>query len=382
MIVKISDNIFSPLGDTSIDNYRSVKAGQIGGKYYEGLYGLPNPCFVSLIDNDVINELFNSILPSEKNPNNYTRFEKMMLISAVEALHKTDIDVISDDVIFVLSTTKGNIRLLEDETQCNSSRLNLWSSAEVLAEFFNLKHLPIVVSNACISGVAAQILAMDYLNSHRYKYAVVIGAEELSRFIISGFQSFKALSDSQCKPFDANRTGLNLGEAAATIIYQRLDHGEVHHTIQYLGGGLCNDANHISAPSRVGEGLLRAFNDAAQNVDLSQLAFINAHGTATRYNDDMEATAIYRAGLSDVPVNSMKGYFGHTLGAAGVLETILSSYAIAEGIALKTAGYNDFGVVQPIHVNTQTQSVSGNMFVKLISGFGGSNAAALFQYLD
>ena len=117
-------------------------------------------------------------------------------------------------------------------------------------------------------------------------------------------------------------------------------------------------------------------------MDLSSLAFINAHGTATRYNDDMEATAIARAGLEQVSVNSYKGYLGHTLGAAGVVETILSSYALADGVVLPTVGYQHLGVVKPICVNDSLRRVEGDMFIKLISGFGGSNAVALFKYID
>ena len=377
MIVKISDNVFSPLGFGSRANYEALKRGTIGGKYYEGLYGLPEPCFVSIIDDGEIDSRFEAMANGR-----YSRFEKMMLLSVVDALRGTDIDVCGEDVVFILSTTKGNIRMLEEEDECDMERVNLWSSAQVLGDYFGLSKVPIVVSNACISGLSAQVLAMDYLKVGLCKYAVVVGVEELSKFIISGFQSFKALSAKQCKPFDENRDGLNLGEAAATVIYERIDDNEkVQGKVALLGGGICNDANHISAPSREGEGLLRAWNDARGMWDISQLAFINAHGTATRYNDDMESTAIYRAGLEGVAVNSLKGYFGHTLGAAGVLETIMSSYALEEGVALATAGYEKFGVVHSIHVNKTLQKVEGNKFAKMISGFGGSNAAALFEYI-
>ena len=149
--------------------------------------------------------------------------------------------------------------------------------------------------------------------------------------------------------------------------------------IVYRGGGNRNDANHISGPSRTGEGLYNAIQLALNGVDSNKLAFINAHGTATPYNDDMESWAIERSGLAHLPVNSLKGYFGHTLGAAGILETIISGYALLDNTILGTAGYETFGVAKEITINKETQSCQGTSFLKIISGFGGSNAAICFE---
>ena len=197
--------------------------------------------------------------------------------------------------------------------------------------------------------------------------------------MISGFQSFKALSNERCKPFDAERRGLNLGEAAATIVFHRGEPSQGD--VVFRGGGNRNDANHISGPSRTGEGLYNAIQNAVKEVDLSKLAFINAHGTATPYNDDMESWAIERSGLSNVPVNSLKGYFGHTLGAAGILECIISAHALADNTLLGTMGHDTFGVAKNITINKETKTCCNLMFLKIISGFGGSNAAICFEKL-
>ena len=114
-----------------------------------------------------------------------------------------------------------------------------------------------------------------------------------------------------------------------------------------------------------------------QQVNKDELALVNAHGTATMFMDQMEAVALDRAGLSDIPVNSYKGYFGHTLGAAGVLETILTMHALDDHTILGTRGFQELGVSVPIQVSAEAKPTDKRTFLKLISGFGGSNAALL-----
>ena len=225
----------------------------------------------------------------------------------------------------------------------------------------------------------AQVAAARLLHYHDYRYAVVIGADVLSKFIISGFQSFKALSPEQCRPFDADRTGLNLGEAAATIVYAR-DRADIPAGKSCVGlatGAICNDANHISGPSRTAEGLFAAVSQVLDGFDVTDLAFVNAHGTATRYNDDMESVAMERAHLIDIPVNSLKGYFGHTLGAAGILEVILSTQELLHHRVLRTVGCENPGTAAAVKVTQQPMETSKTAFLKMISGFGGGNAALL-----
>lgn len=377
-IGKIADCIVSPLALGSDENYTKVLQGQSVAKLHENAFGLPEPFFGSLFDRVWIDDTFDKICRNPKNVR-YTRFEKIAIVSAQLAVNEADIDATKDDVIFVLSTTKGNVDLLQDPDGYGPERAYLWSSAELIADYFGNPNKPLVVSNACISGVAAQLTAFGFLNSGRFRHAVVIGAEMLSRFVISGFQSFKALSAQRCKPFDKDRTGLNLGEGAATLVFSASDENIFPaNAIIYRGGGNRNDANHISGPSRTGEGLHNAIEKALSGIDRGKLAFINAHGTATPYNDDMESFGIARSGLENTPVNSLKGYFGHTLGAAGILETIISSKALQSHTVLPTCGHENFGVVNRINICTETQSSENEMFMKLISGFGGSNAAIVF----
>lgn len=377
IIYKIGEGIVSPLGMTTGAVYEALCKGESRAQHYENTFGLPEPFFASLLDEDKLDSAFSALW--DYGTEGYTKVEKAAIVAAAQAINEANIAADREEVIFVLSTTKGNVDLLENNPY-EPERPYLWRTAQLITEYFDNPNTPIVVSNACISGCAAQIAAINQLRYGGYKYAVVIGAEALSKFVISGFQSFKALSPERCKPFDANRRGLNLGEAAAAIVYtiganEELDAG----TLIVQGAAINNDANHISGPSRTGEGLLRSITKANEGFDTSRLAFINAHGTATLYNDDMESIAISRAGLQDVPVNSLKGYFGHTLGAAGILETILSAHALNHGRVLPTLGTDTPGTAAPVNVCLQSQATHGDSFMKLISGFGGSNAAMTFR---
>lgn len=378
MIYKLADNIVSPLGFTTEENYANVKNGVKGGALRTGTFGLPEPFWGSLFDWAAVE----ACVAKELSPaQTLTPFEKIMLLSANRAVQSAKIDPKSGDVLFVLSTTKGNVALLGESDDFEKDRVHLWRSAQILGEYFGNPNEVLVASNACISGVAAQLLAIDMMRTKGYRYAVVVGADVLSKFVVSGFQSFKALSPELCKPFDENRIGLNLGEAAATIVFEQVTDDMVlpKDTIVWRGGGNRNDANHISGPSRTGEGLFNATMLAMKNIDPSQISFICAHGTATRYNDDMESWAISRAGLSDVPTFSLKGYYGHTLGAAGVLECILSMCAVQDRQILPTVGHETYGVVQPMMVCSQLTPSDKPCFLKLISGFGGSNAAIAYE---
>lgn len=362
----------------SDENFNAISMGQSRLQSYPNHWGIPEAFFASLFDeNDTC--LHRSACQGQA----LSRFESIAVTAAEQAIHDAGIDPTSHKVLFIVSSTKGNVELLEDEQEQGSQTATyLWHSAQQIARHFGNPNTPIVVSNACISGCAAQLAAFNMLQySDQYEFVVVIGAEVLSKFIISGFQSFKALSPERCKPFDANRCGLNLGEAAAAIVYARTDKPEelAAGTVIMEAGAVSNDANHISGPSRTGEGLLRAIRKVTENFDTSRIAFINAHGTATLYNDDMESVAINRAGLQNCPVNSLKGYYGHTLGAAGVMEVILSSIALQKHRILRSMGSETPGTASPINVCLQNSNTDGDAFMKLISGFGGSNAALLFS---
>ena len=493
MIIKLADNIISPLGVGTRENYEAVKAGRSALRSYPATDLLPSGYFASLIDDSVLEPLYASLGLGQES--GYTVFEKRCIACAAAAVREAGIDPSSGRAIFIISTTKANVELLDGHADAGSGekvsadaeskvsadslpgchhsvgagcsdrarpdalpdRRTPASAAMQVSRYFGNPNTSLVVSNACISGLAAQIEAMRLLDAGTYDYAIVIGADVVGRFVISGFQSLKALSAEQCRPFDAARCGLNLGEAAACIVYASsrifpfqdmpadsvaadpssksplaADRAAVKLWTS-CSGAVCNDANHISGPSRTGEGSYRALvktlgleyrpwqpgtetapaslasaqvpappaaaaaaaaisapqsgasaqapADPASPPALDDIAFVNVHGTSTLYNDEMESFALTRAGLQNTPVNTLKGYFGHTLGAAGVLETILSMAAVEDGTVLGTRGFENIGVSNPLNISPSHGKIEDgrHSFVKLLSGFGGCNAAMLFR---
>ncbi len=372
----VSSNIISSLGFTTYENMRNLLAGQVGIVSINNPEIYPTPFMASIVESNKLEEQFNLIGIQQES----TRLEQMILVSVSEALSKTDIDITSPRTMIVLSTTKGNVDLLQATGSVSPERALLWKMAEFIGLHFGNLNPVRVVSNACISGVLAINTAAMMLNSSLCDHAVVIGADLVSRFVVSGFMSFLSLSTEPCKPFDRNRDGLSLGEASGTLILEKTTTPAAG-DILFLGGATANDANHISGPSRTGEGSVVAIENALFEADKlpSDIDHINAHGTATRYNDDMESIAIQRTGLLSVPANSFKGSWGHTLGAAGIIETAALIESMKQNVVLPTAGLQTAGTTHPLAVSNKPVYKSLNTCLKLASGFGGCNAALILQ---
>lgn len=370
----VSDNILSPIGLTAAGNFELFKQSVSGIKKQENALLSEHPFYASLFNDG-------EVFFKEPATQTYTKFEKLLIASINDALQKTDINTGDKKTVLIISSTKGNISLLETAAYNNDlkDRISLQTSAKLVAEYFGFANKPIVISNACISGLLAIITGMRLIQSGQYQHAVIAGADVISKFILSGFQSFQAISNEPCKPFDAGRNGINLGEGAGTIILSSDKKKEQVITIS--GGSVSNDANHISGPSRTGEELNFAIAKAMKDADVatSAIDFISAHGTATLYNDEMEANAITLAGLQQVPVNSLKGYFGHTLGAAGIIESIVSVYSLQQNTVLPTLGFKNMGVTKPINVCTTLHTAPLQNCLKTASGFGGCNAAIVIS---
>jgi 3-oxoacyl-[acyl-carrier-protein] synthase I len=355
----VADSIVSSLGSTSEDNYHQVIAGVSGVKQNKS-FGDPS--------------VFVSHLSNLKSSGHFTRFE-LLAIQALNELKK-QVKLPFERTLFILSTTKGNIEVLENENP-DHPRIHLHAVANILAREAGIEK-SIVVSNACTSGVVAMLVAKRYIENGGFDHVVVLGADVLSKFVIAGFQSLHAASTEPCKPFDINRAGINLGEAAsAVLLTSKPEQFEVHSRFAILGGGISNDANHISGPSKTGEELAMAIQSALAEANLKpeEIDFISAHGTATLYNDEMEAKAFHLSKLSDTPLHSLKGNFGHTLGAAGVLETVMCAQSLRQQKLLPTYGFEKIGVSQPVNIFKESETRAVRVALKTASGFGGCNAA-------
>ena len=308
-----------------------------------------------------------------------TFVEKMLVEVLSDMQIKTGLQLSDSNVQLILSTTKGNISLMrvDPEQTC------LWHLGDMLSDRFRCARKVRVVSCACISGVAAIVLGKRMIEQHRCDHAFVVGVDEASEFVVEGFKSFKSLSSGICRPYDAGRDGLTLGEACGGLLLTS-DVRLSPYGIYVGGGAITNDANHISGPSRTGDGLHFAIEAAMKEAGLvkGDLGFVNVHGTGTVYNDEMESKALALSGLSKVPCNSLKPYIGHTLGASGVVETVLDLEQMRHGRVLGVKGFETLGTPLPLNVTACHRDAELGSCLKTASGFGGTNAAIVLIHAD
>lgn len=374
-------NCVTPLGFDAESNWNALLAGKSGVALHQIIEN-QDPFYASCIDSEKLNEAFDTCF-SEKNTPSFTRLEKMLLLSLKPLIEEHNI---TGETALILSTTKGNISLLKNQSELPQG-VYLSQLAQKIADFFGFKTQPIVVSNACVSGVMAIAVAKNMIQAGRYKDAFVIAGDEISEFVISGFNSFQAIGSEPCKPYDKNRNGINIGEAAAAVYVTgyHSDEAKISQNeksrFKVLGDSAINDANHISGPSRTGDGLYGSIRNAMTeaNVSAEEIDFISAHGTATLYNDEMESIAFSRMNLQNIPLNSMKGYYGHCLGASGLLESIMSMESALQNTLIPSKNFEEMGVSQPLNIIRENHLATVKYILKTASGFGGCNAAIVLE---
>jgi 3-oxoacyl-[acyl-carrier-protein] synthase-1 len=366
-------NCITPLGFDVESNVEAILRGDSGIQLHQDISLMPNPFYASIISNEKINSAFEKISTEKK----YSRLEKMIIL-ALEPIIKNSGVELNSKTAFILSTTKGNVTALQNHSEENFNNAHLDVLAKNVAHFFGFKTQPIVVSNACVSGILAVSVAKRMIQSELYDNIFVIAGDEVSEFVLSGFNAFQAMSDLPCKPYSKNRTGVSLGEATAAVL---ISANPATAKIKVIGDSSINDANHISGPSRTGEGLFRSIQNALKEakIDAQKLDYISAHGTATPFNDEMEAIAFSRLGLQNVAVNSLKGFYGHTLGASGLLETVIAIESANQNMLFESKGFDEIGVSEPINVIESNEEATINYFLKTASGFGGCNTAVIFE---
>lgn len=370
----IADHMLSALGVDSAGHFDRLCRGATGIQRYDSWENLSGPFYLAAVADDE----FNAACADYAIPDTYTRFERFLLLSIQSVIRQSGIDPAGSDVLTILSSTKGNINLINPALAARfpQSQVHLSHAATTVKSYFGMRNAPAVVSNACISGVMALIMGARLIRSGQYRHAIVSGADVISDFVLSGFESLKAMSPEPCRPYDIDRQGISLGEGCGTVV---LSADKSPGSIAILGGSISNDANHISGPSRTGNGLQQAVRQAVNTSGMPPIDYISAHGTATAYNDDMEAEAFHSLGMQDIPLNSFKGYWGHTLGAAGMLETIAASWSMQKGKLIASAGYSQNGLSHPLNIITHTQDAHIQYSLKTASGFGGCNGALVLQ---
>jgi 3-oxoacyl-[acyl-carrier-protein] synthase-1 len=358
MIYIGAEEIVSPLGQNTEENFRSICENRSGISLAAHAGFGNEPIHLAKIN-----------FLSEQN-----KFEFLLIDTLRKAVSLIDSSIVSSQkTLVIISSTKGDL----DRTISNPFE----ESISALVKYFNLANEPVVVSNACISGVLAINAANNFIKAGLYDHAIVLGCDVVSDFVLYGFQSLFAVSSEPCAPFDVNRSGVTLGEGCAAVVLSRSKEIYESTPLQILSGTSANDANHISGPSRTGEGLYRSVKKTIEqnNLVADEIDFISAHGTATVFNDEMESIAFDRMEMSGIPLNSLKGYFGHTLGAAGVIETAVSMQMMRNNILVKSLGYCESGTSKKLNIITENKFSELNTILKTASGFGGCNASLVIR---
>ncbi len=288
----------------------------------------------------------------------------------------------------VLSTTKANLEALErlsDGHPCPPAARRHLQGDRLAADLAAAHgaHGPVqCISAACVSGLIAIQQGAKLIQRGAADAVLVVGVDHLSAFVVAGFTALKAIDPLGCRPFDRDRCGLSPGEAGAALVLVRADLAP-RGGIKISGWGSSNDANHLTGPSRDGSGLALAIRSALAMAKLpaSAIDYVNVHGTGTPYNDAMESLALQTIfGSACPPFSGSKGMLGHTLGAAGVVETILCVLAMQENILPGTPrlGTAADGVPNSV-VREPRPAEKLNRVLKLNTGFGGLNGALILH---
>ncbi|HET8774414.1 MAG TPA: beta-ketoacyl-[acyl-carrier-protein] synthase family protein [Thermoanaerobaculia bacterium] len=257
--------------------------------------------------------------------------------------------------------------------------------SDAVAQAFQLGGGVISNATACASAGAAIGMAADYLRSRHADVAVAGGSDALCRLTYSGFNVLQAVDPEPCSPFGANRKGITLGEGAGYLVLERWDDAAARGAAilaELCGYGASCDAHHPTAPAEDGRGAEAAMRGALSEGRLApgSVDYVNAHGTGTTLNDAAETRAIIAALGTDVPASSSKSYFGHTLGASGAIEAVVTVLALQNQIAPPTLRLHDPAPECPLDYIPETPrpmamaNVLSNTF-----GFGGSNVSLLFR---
>lgn len=351
-------DILSPLGHSTEENFTAIMAGksslsQAGNNSYVSAFSVGQ-------QETLFGRPFSPDFPGAS----------AMLIYILQKAERNGFRLDDPKTLLVICSTKGDIEMLSE-----SAPDPLLSLSRSVTAHFPLAHTPVIISNACISGIHGLIHAQRLIAAGMYDRVIVAGTDTAGDFVREGFSSLMALAPEPCRPFDKNRKGISLGEAAAVIVLEAQPG-----FVKIAGGAVSNDANHITGPSRDGSGLAKAIRETLGQQQLSQEnTFVSAHGTGTLYNDEMEALALAQCGLSELPTFSLKGYVGHTLGTAGLLETAIGIRALGKNLIPASAGYQDHGVSVPLNITRENIPGEFTQFLKTGSGFGGCNAALLLQ---
>ena len=290
------------------------------------------------------------------------------------------------DADLITASTKGCIDAMERlQEGFDPSQVPMGQLLGLISRRFALGSYGININAACASSTIAVSRAASLIAAGRSEAVLVVCMDLVSEFVFSGFSALQALSPGACRPFDRGRDGLTLGEGGAALLLMSRERAarEGRPELGIVAGwGAANDATHITAPARDGCGLIQSVHQALGRaaIGAEQIAAISAHGTATPYNDQMELTAFGAIfGERAVPMHSVKGSIGHTLGAAGGIEVALGLKCLEKGKLPATVGLREPEEAGERFLSRSVQPIEGSYLLSTNSGFGGVNAAVILR---
>ena len=311
-------------------------------------------------------------------------------------------EALSQDALFkpdatVFGTTSGGMSFGQDYYRALHRHSSLRQTPRLIANYppqkpvldaletFDLSGPCHVVANACASGTNAIGHAFELIRSGRYNRVLTGGYDALSELVFVGFDSLQASTPEKCRPFDRARTGMVLGEGAAVLALEEMDSAKARGArglCEVSGYGLSTDNHHLTQPDPSGVGPRRAMEQALQSagLDPGDIDYINAHGTATAFNDAAEGTAIAQLFGRTVPVSSTKSMMGHSLGAAGAIEAVICLLAMEHDLIPANLNFREpdehiaLNIVANESRRAPLRTTLSNSF-----GFGGTNASIVMQ---
>ncbi|VAX38139.1 3-oxoacyl-[acyl-carrier-protein] synthase [hydrothermal vent metagenome] len=307
----------------------------------------------------------------------------------MQMLTKTRSDMkmeISSDTDMILTSLNGEIDFLEQEV-LSSKDVSTESRLDILLdrskELFGVKGKAMLISAACASSGVAIARAASMIKAGQSDSVLVVSCDCVSEFLVAGFSSLMALDKDRARPFDKNRRGLTIGEAAAYVLIlsrERADKEQRKIIGNIRGWGLSCDAHHMTGPAVDGKGLVAAIERALSVANISQedISNISAHGTGTVYNDSMEMKAFKKVFKeNNMPTYSIKGGLGHTMGAAGMIDLIIALKTLEANVIPPTVGVVDIADDAKGWISSDAIEFEGNKILSTNSGFGGMNAALI-----
>lgn len=393
-------------GQNAPSVYHSVDSNQVNCMHAAADFFRPHrPSPLFTVTND---DILGSLTPSFRQRLHPSYFEGinrttvLALVAIDEALNQAQIEqdyLLSIRVGVVLGTTVGctfhdesfYLNWKKEVAQDNSPFFDYLSSnlAERIQQLLSVNGPRAVVTNACASGTDAIGIAKRWLEHDICDLVIAGGADEISRIACHGFSSLMLFSQNPCQPFDRDRKGLNLGEGAGILVMEKENIAKRRRAGiigAVRGYGAASDAYHPTAPHPEGRGLQMALKIALQDSGLTidQLNYINAHGTGTQANDQAELTALSKVAtlsIDDLPIVSTKGVTGHTLGAAGGIEAVVTLMTLKEGRAAGTTGCQKQDPQLPLQVlaEDEKRSLQGNLGMSQSLAFGGGNSALILE---